>query len=222
MFGCLRRIGCLVVLLVAVGAWFTRDLWWDRAQAMLGRAPETAEAAPGTWEPISQASAERGELAVRSLAQPRGPVFVSLRPGELASYALLSLASQLSPDLRGAQAAVVGDRMYVRSLVSLKELAGAGGLGSMGGMLAERDTLLIGGTFEVARAGLAQLHVREIRYGSFPLPERMIPAVVRRVRRGADTAGVDPDALPVPIPPFIGDVRVARGKITLYRGQATP
>ena len=221
MFGCLRRIGCLAVILIAVAAWFTRDMWWPRAQAMLGGEPETATASAGAWEPISQEGAQRGERAVRALAQRSGPVFVSLRAGDLASYAFLSLAPQLSPNLRDAQAAVVGDRMYVRSLVSLKELAGAGGLGSMGGMLAERDTLLIGGTFDVVRPGLAQLHVRELRYGSFPLPERMIPAVVRRVR-GADAAGVEPDALPVPLPPFIGDVRVARGKITLYRGQATP
>lgn len=218
MFGCLRRVGCLVVILVAVAAWFTRDMWWPRAEAMLGREPETTTAGAGEWESISQDAAQRGERAVRSLAQPRGPVFVTLRPGDLASYAFLSLAPQLSPNLRDAQATVVGDRMYVRSLVSLKELAGAGALGSMGGMLAERDTLLIGGTFDVVRPGLAQLHVRELRYGAFPLPDRMIPAVVRRVR-GPDQPGVEPDALPVPLPPFIGDVRVARGKITLYRGQ---
>jgi hypothetical protein len=216
MFGCLRRIGCLVVILLAVAGWFTRDLWWGRARGLLGHEPGTATAAAGGWEPISQEGAQRGERAVRALAQPSGPVFVTLRAGDLASYAFLSLAPQLSPSLRDAQASVVGDRMYVRSLVSLRELAGAGGLGAMGGMLAERDTLLIGGTFDVLRPGLAQLHVRELRYGSFPLPERMIPAVVQRVR-GRDARGAEPDALPVPMPPFIGDVRVARGKITLYR-----
>ena len=179
MFGCLRRIGCLVVILLAVAGWFTRDLWWGRARGLLGHEPGTATAAAGGWEPISQEGAQRGERAVRALAQPSGPVFVTLRAGDLASYAFLSLAPQLSER-------------------------------------DERDTLLIGGTFDVLRPGLAQLHVRELRYGSFPLPERMIPAVVQRVR-GRDARGAEPDALPVPMPPFIGDVRVARGKITLYR-----
>jgi hypothetical protein len=222
MFGCLRRLGCLAVIALAALGWFTREMWWDRAAGLFGGAP-VAEADPaGQWEPVTQASAERGERAVRSLSAPRGPVFVSLRAGELASYAFLSLAPQLPPNAQDAQAAVVGDRMYVRSLVSIRDLVNSGALGSMGGMLAERDTLLLGGTFDVVRPGLAQLRVREIRYGAFPLPERMIPAIVRRVRQGDGAGEVEADALPIPLPPFIGDVRVARGKITLYRGQVAP
>ena len=31
MFGCLRRVGCLIVVLVlAAGLWLSRDLWYPR------------------------------------------------------------------------------------------------------------------------------------------------------------------------------------------------
>jgi hypothetical protein len=40
---------------------------------------------------------------------------------------------------------------------------------------------------------------------------------VKRVRRGKETTGLASDALAVPIPDYIGDVRVARGRITLYK-----
>ena len=219
MFGCVRRLGCLVVLLVVGGAaWFGRDFWLPQARAWLGAGNEEAvAAADGTWEPLSPEQAERGERLVRDLARAGGPVYVSMRPGELASYVFLSLASTLPPSAESAESAVIGDRVYVRAVVSLAELGGAGGLGSLGGMLADRDTLRLGGTFDVVRPGLAQFNVREVRLGAFPVPERVIPSLVSRVRRGTVPEGVAPDALPVPIPEYIGDVRVARGRITLYK-----
>lgn len=220
MFGCLRRMGCLVVLLVVlVVGFFTRDLWFDRVRARLSGAPGDATdvATTSAWETLSPERAERGERAVRALARSGGPVYVTLRAGELASYAFLSLASALPPSAQNAEAAVIGDRVYVRSLVSLRELGGVGGLGAIGGMLTDRDTLRLGGTFEVLRPGMAQFHVQDVQLGSFPVPARMIPSLVRRVRRGKETDGLAADALAVPIPEYIADVRVARGRITLYK-----
>lgn len=220
MFGCLRRLGCLFVLLLAVVAYLGRDWWWTPARAVVSRSTGVGVTPSDTasrWESLTPAAAERGERQVRALAAPRGPVYVSLRPGDLASYAFLSLASALPPFVQDAQATVVGDRVYVRSLVSLRDLAGA--LGSFGVGRAERDTLRLGGTFEVLAPGRAQFHVQDVQLGRFPLPERMIPTLVQRVRRGPRGEGIARDALEVPIPAYIGDVRIARGRVTLYKRQ---
>ncbi|MGZ8376598.1 MAG: hypothetical protein ACXWZS_08965 [Gemmatirosa sp.] len=215
MFGCLRRLGCLVVLLLAVGAWFARDLWWPRLQRVNAPKPELVAAADSNgWEPLDQARAERGERAVRALAARSGPVYVSLRAGELASYAFLSLADAPPLPLDDAQAAVVGDRVYLRSVVSLRDLGGA--LGAAGALLPERDTLRLGGTFEVVRAGLAQFRVMDVRIGALPVPASLVPRLIRRTNDGT-SAGVSHDAIALPIPRYIGDVRVARGRITLYK-----
>lgn len=218
MFGCLRRLGCLVVILLVIGAYLARGYWWESARGLAGGTGTTVSADTlARWEAITPAGAERGEKQVRALAAPRGPVYVSLRPGDLASYAFLSLANTLPPSAQDAQANVIGDRVYVRALVSLRDYASA--LGPMGGMLPERDTLRLGGTFEVLAPGRAAFHVQDVQLGNIPIPAPMIPALVRRVRRGVPAPGLAPDALDVPIPDYIGDVRIARGRITLYKRQ---
>jgi hypothetical protein len=220
MFGCLRRLGCLFVLAVIVLAYFTRAYWYEPVRGMVARGGDRgADVGAGVtrWEPITTSAATQGEKQVRSLAAPRGPVYVSLRPGELASYAFLSLSNALPPSAEGAEASVQGERVYVRSVVALRDFAGA--LGSMGGFLADRDTLRLGGTFEVLAPGRAQFRVQDVQLGSFPLPKKTIPALLKRVRRGTPGADVAPDAIELPIPDYIGDVRIARGRITLYKRQ---
>jgi hypothetical protein len=215
MFGCLRRLGCLLVILIGVALWFTRDFWWPQVQRATAPRPEVVAAADSNgWEPLDQARAERGERAVRALASPTGPVYVSLRAGELASYAFLSLADAPPLPLEDAQAAVVGDRVYLRSVVSLRDLGGS--LGAAGALLPERDTLSLGGTFEVVRPGMAQFRVAEVRMGSIPVPASLVPRLIRR-SGGGTSAGVAEDAIALPLPRYIGDVRVARGRITLYK-----
>ena len=101
-----------------------------------------------------------------------------------------------------------------RSVVSLRDLGGA--LGAAGGLLPERDTLRLGGTFEILRPGLAQFRVAEVRVGALPVPLSVVPAILSRsgARR---SAGVAEGAIGIPIPRYIADVRVARGRITLYK-----
>lgn len=219
MFGCLRRLGCLVVVLFAVLAYLTRAYWWEPANRLAGRSTTSAVDADTSsrWEPITPAAAERGERELRGLAAPRGPAYVTLHAGDLASYAFLSLSNTLPAFARDAQATVVGDRVYVKSLVDLRDFAGA--LGALGGMVAQRDTLRLGGTFEVLGTGRAEFHVQDVQLGSFPLPSKMIPSLLMRVRRGNTSADLAPDALAVPIPDYIGDVRIARGRVTLYKRQ---
>jgi len=99
-------------------------------------------------------------------------------------------------------------------------LAGLGGaLGAAGALLPERDTLRIGGTFDVVRPGLAQFRVLEAQLGAVPLPSSILPRVLRR-GGGTGGQGVAADGVGIPIPRYIGDVRVSRGRITLYK--ATP
>lgn len=223
MFGCLRRLGCLVVLLAGVLLYLTRNTWRPLLDRTSGRDREAAAATTAsggpTWQPLDQPSAARGERAVRALAARRGPVYVTLRPGDLASYAFLSLSEALPPALQDAQTTVIGDRVYVRAVVGPDDLPGIAGT-ALGGLVTRRDTLLLGGTFDVLRPGVAQFRVRDVEVGGVPVPGPVIPRLIARVRRGAVPEGVARDAFPVPVPEYIGDVRIARGRVTLYK--ATP
>lgn len=222
MFGCLRRLGCLVIIAVVAGLYFGRDVWRPIVARFSPRdevatAPSTTE--PATWQPIDQPGATRGERAVRTLAARSGPVYVNVRPGDLASYAFLSLTDALPPALRDAQTRVVGDEVQLRSEVTPGDFAGILG-GAVRSVLHQRDTLRLAGVFEVVRPGLAQFRVRTVQLGTVPIPHSLVPRVVARFRQGDTPAGVAAEAIPIPLPPYIGDVRVGRGRITLYK--ATP
>ena len=89
----------------------------------------TATSVNSGWQPLTAADASRGEAAVQSLGRQSGPVFANLTPAEAASYIFTVVAKQLPPSAKNAEAAVIGDRLYVRSEVDLKDFGGAKSLG---------------------------------------------------------------------------------------------
>lgn len=219
MFGCLRRLGCLTIILVVALLYLARDRWQPLVARFRGADDAPAADTSATWQRVDQPSAARGERAIRTLAAPRGPVYVNVRPGELASYTFLSLSDALPATLRDAQTAVIGDRVYLRSVVSPADFAGILGP-AVRSVLHARDTLHLDGTVDVIRPGLGQFRVRDVQIGTVPVPSALVPRVVGRFRQGANPPGVAADAIAIPLPPYIGDVRVGRGRVTLYK--ATP
>lgn len=216
MFGCLRNIGCLVVVaLLAIALWFTRARWMPIVSG--GRGAPEVTTTEGVWEPVSRAGAERARQAIHALGARSGPVYANLGPGDLASYVFLALRRDLPPSAHNVAAAVIGDRMYVRADIALSDVGGAEVLGPLASFLSDRETMMFGGTFEVVRPGLAQFHVSEIKLRELVVPQRMIPRLLQRIARGSRPEGIAPDALPLVVPEQIGDVRVGRGKITLYK-----
>lgn len=216
MFGCLRRIGCLfVVLIAAVAAYLTRDRWLP---LLPGRAAPARTAAAGPdWESVSDEGAARARRAIESLGRRNGPVFVNMPPADLASYFYIALSEQLPPSADSIQAAAVGNRLYVRAIIGLDELRAAEALGSLAGMFGRREWVTMGGTFAVIQPGLAQFLVEDVRLGELRVPQPAIPKVLRQIRRGSRPAGVAENGLPFVVPMYLGDARVADGKITLYK-----
>lgn len=216
MFGCLRKIGCLViVLVVALAAYLTRDRWLP----LIRRTPPPARtvATGPTWEPVSDAAAGRARQAIESLGRRNGPVFVNLAPGELASYFYIALAQQLPPSADSIEATTIGNRMYVRAVVSLDDFKAVDALGPLAGFVSRREQLQLGGTFAVIEPGLAQFLVEDVRLGQLPIPRGGIPKLLRQIRRGSTPPGVAANGLPFVVPTYLGDARVAPGKITLYK-----
>ena len=213
MFGCMRKLGCLaLLLLLAVGLYFSRSRWMP----LVGFG-DASPAKEGVWEPVTAEGAERARVAIASLAAKSGPVYANVRPGDLASYVFRALRNELPPSAQNVEATVVGDRMYVRASVALSDFGGASVLGPLATLLSDRETMQFGGSFDVLRAGLAQFRVQELKLRELSIPPRMIPKLVQRIGRGARPEGVASDALPLEIPAHIGDARVGRGQVTLYK-----
>ncbi|HUF25370.1 MAG TPA: hypothetical protein VMM18_00210 [Gemmatimonadaceae bacterium] len=208
----MRRLFLLVVVAAAVLAgWYLRDLWTREPE------PAAADAEGVVWEPLTMEGAERARAAVQQLARSSGPVFQNIRPGDLASYVYVELARQLPPSAEDVRAAVIGERLYLKAWVRLSEMGAAEVLGPFAGMVSERDTVSFGGTFDIVRPGMAQFRVRDLRVRELSIPPRYVPRLLARVRRGAVPEGIAEDGLPLEVPAHIGDVRIAGGRITLYK-----
>jgi hypothetical protein len=67
------------------------------------------------------------------------------------------------------------------------------------------------------RPGVGEFDVKEVTLRDFKAPRGMIPRLMTRLTRGQRPEGVSPSALPLTIPRQVGDVRVANGRITLYK-----
>jgi hypothetical protein len=119
---------------------------------------------------------------------------------------------------------VVGDALYVRAVLPVREIAGTGVLGPLGGLLNDRERLTLGGSFRVIRPGQSEFAVREIKLRDIKVPTGAIPRLVRQISRGNRPDGIAPNALAVTTPRSLADVRIADGRVTLYKttGAATP
>jgi hypothetical protein len=212
--GCLSRIGCLLLIVViAVAAWLTKDRWWPR---LTGHASSAASTGP-VWEPLTAQGAERTRQLLTRLSQPTGPVYGNLSGGDVASYVYQSLAKQLPPSADSIAAAVIGDRLYIRASVRLADLGGTSSLGPLAGMLGDREQMQFGGTFHIVRPQLAEFQVKDVKIRELSLPQAMIPRVLRQTERGSRPEGLSEDGLPILVPKYLGDVRIANGRVTLYK-----
>lgn len=210
--GCVFRLGCLVLLLCAlVLGWFTRDRW------MPARFRTHHAAVAPTWEPLSPSGAEHTRAALARLSQPRGPVFQTLSGADVASYVFSELARQMPASADSIQAMVNGDTVALRANLRMADLGGVGSLGPIASMLGDRERVQLTGTFRVVQRGLGEFLVRDVKVGQLSLPHAMIGRLLANLTHGKRPEGVDADALPLAIPPYVGDIRVANGKITLYK-----
>jgi len=215
MFGCLRRLGCLIILLIiGAGIWW----YWYLPTSHSRNAAGAASTAARTWEPLSQANADRGQKAVASLGQRSGPVFANLTGSEAASYIFLAASkAALPPSAQNASAAVLGDRLYVKANINLNEIGGRKILGPLAGLLADRDSVTLGGTMNVIRPGLGQFVVQDVKLGTLSVPSPLVPRLVAEIRRGQMPDGIAQNGFPMPLPTYISDIRIANGKITIYK-----
>jgi hypothetical protein len=195
-------------------AWMARDRWLPRVIG--SRAP--AETARGAWTPVSDSAASRGRAAAARLTTRGGPAFVTLAGGEAAALAIAPLQAQLPSGMRDVAVRIRAETLDVRAVVRPAEFGGREVLGALYGMLPDRDTVQLAGLLEGDSPGFARFRVQSVRFHDVRLPARAVAPLLRQLTRGAARpAGLPDDAVAVPLPSGVGDLRVRDGKVTLYR-----
>ncbi len=193
MFGCLRRlIGIVVVLvLLAVGVWYFRApllrAWRDVRQDREG-VPMTAAA-----------TAREAQRKLEALADGAPPGRVALSGPELQSLLSTRFAMFLPAYVDSPRIALGGGRVHLRARVPTDHLPHPRGVGEVIGMLPDTTDVTVTGEVIPLPDGRFALAVDEVTAAHIPLPHRLVPALIAGLRKGA-TKGVPADALPLPLP----------------------
>ncbi len=169
------------------------------------------------WAPLDQRTAASRQIGTR-LSSRTGPAYISLSAGELAGVLAAGFTRVLPTSSARPQLAIIDDRVLLRAVVDLADFAGDGAFGSViGAALDGRDTIRLSGTLDLVKPGLAQYRVREVRIKGIDVPPRVIPSLIGTMRRRVRYDSLASDALPIPLPTSVADVRVVNGKVTLYK-----
>lgn len=218
MGGCLRSIGCLVLLVVlGAAAWLFRGEWEPAVRRIATGAPSLADQSAAHWEPVTAQGSSRAHDAIDRLGAKSGPVFANVAPGDLAGYVFDALAKQLPPSASNVEAAAIGEQLAIRADVRLADFGGPASFGPVAGMLSDREPIQFTGTLAITQPGLAEFRVTSVRIKDLAVPSAMIPSILQRMGHVTRPAGTSPNGLPFAVPRYIADVRVHDGKITLYK-----
>jgi hypothetical protein len=156
-------------------------------------------------------------VAFEALRRRDGPVYVNVRAGDLASYALDSVLRGLGGGVTAAEARASDDGLHLRANVRVSDLGDAKALGPLAGVLEGSQQLEVRGRFEVMKPGLGRYRVDRIRLKDIALPSAAIPPLLKRLAIPVRDTTVGPDAVPVRLPGEVADARVAKGRVTLYK-----
>ena len=221
---CLSKVGCLTVAVIAgAGAWW---LYGGTVPSFLDRSSSTASGAAASrnattktvaWSTIKDARVPSAD-AIASLESKTGPAYITLGAGDLAGFLAEGLGRVLPQSASGVQVAIVDDVLRVRSEIPLRELGGKALPEFVTGLLSARDTVEMAGVLEMVHPGLAQFRVREVIVRGIALPPRVVPPLLRALRRSAPQRdSIATDAVALTLPKSVADVRVSRGRVKLYK-----
>lgn len=221
---CLSKVGCLTVVVIAgAGAWWmyggTVPSFLERATRTVSRSTATgnANAKPVVWTTLKDARMPSAD-AIASLQSESGPAYITLGAGDLAGFLAEGLGRVLPQSASGMQVAIVDDVLRVRSEIPLRELGGKALPEFVSDLLSERDTVEMAGVLEMVRPGLAQFRVREVIVRGIALPPRVVPPLLSALRKSAPQRdSIAADAVALTLPKSVADVRVSRGRVTLYK-----
>jgi len=169
------------------------------------------------WARLAPA-APAGREAIVRLSRRNGPAYVSLGAPEVAGLLAGGVATALPLSATQTEVAIADQLLMFRSVVNVRDVAGDGALRTLLGVALEgRDTLRLAGTLDLVRPGLAEYRVRALRIKGIDVPPRLIPSLIKAMRRANPTDSLSSDAVPIPLPKAVADVRVSNGKLTLYK-----
>jgi hypothetical protein len=211
--GCLtapfRALGCLVLVVALILAWFYRDRLVEEGHLLLDRIPARSVSKP------APAAARPG---TRSLASARAKIdslkgwradSVVLTPGEVASLIGSALAPELRRNLDSLRVELLDGQIRMRARLRTRDLP-RDALGPLARALGPSEPIEAAGPLRVTGQREGEWAVQSLRIGDVPSPGPAVPHVVERV------LGASRTTVPWTVPAGVRAIRVRPGGATLY------
>ncbi|HUP89578.1 MAG TPA: hypothetical protein VM100_09515 [Longimicrobiales bacterium] len=192
MFGCLRGIVSLVLLLViVVFGYLNRDKIKSKLDQLRGREVVVEEVA-------SPQLAEATDQKLRDLKDGR-VARVALSQRELQSLLQYKYRALLPEFVDSPQVTLKGEQIEVKARVPVDRLPQVSELGEAASFLPDTAEVGVSGKFIPIRPGRIALAVDAVKAAGIPLPHRLVPNALRRLGR-KDEPGLPNDAMAMPLP----------------------
>ena len=206
--GCLRKLGCLVILLAAVVAGF---LYRDRIAALYRRVRGVPEPAPVVYVPPAPGAAPQAVAALGRLARQGGPAYIDITAAQLAALIEQQVAGTGTRVLDSVAVALGDQRVEVRGSLDMSAVPRRL-LGPLAEGLGRREPVVAGGVLAARPDGRLEWTIDELKIRDFPFPRTVIPSILHVMNLTGGNA-----AVPIPLSAGVGDVRVTPAGIRVYR-----
>ncbi len=225
LLGCAKRIVTLAVIVaLAFAAWHYRAnlvaAWDSRSNPseawsrLLG-----APAAASTTSPEEAARTARVKLD--ALTGPHPPARTALSSAELQALVHRLITPDMPRWVDSTRVELEGNQFRVSGRVPADRIPQVKELGEVAGLLPDTPEVAVKGQLLPLPGGGAALAVDQVTAAHIPVPHRLIPAVVRSLKRPGDTS--PPDQLRLPLPRSVSSAYVRNDSlILLSAGAAAP
>ena len=195
----------------------------SRALAGCPRSPGARPTPAIAFDPVTEERRERDASAITSLGKKSGPVFTNLSAAEASALVLTDARKRLPAfvaEVRGG-----GRRRSAGASVVARSGGAQGNRRARPTRLAwlqSRQRVTLSGTLDIASPGRAEYVVQQVHVNDFEVPSPAIAALVRQIDRRTRQPGTSDRAIGFRVPAYVGDVRVGKGRVTLYKSSNEP
>lgn len=206
--GCLRRVGCLVVLgVVAVAAWLYHDRpldWWRE-----WRAPDAAAVSP------SEELAERAARQMEGFVAGDGPDSLRFDGEALRSLLVHRASAELPPGVSDPRVTLGDSTAVLAGTLVVDSLEATQGTRRLRTLLGDSASLEIEVVPNLLREGVGQVTVKGLRAGGVPVPSFAIPFVLQQ--SGLAVPDGYPRSVVFPLDTTVAGMTVRRGELLVWR-----
>jgi hypothetical protein len=208
-----RRVLVLILLvLAAYGGWIWGPEVFPRIHEWLG-----LDAEGESREVVSSPELADSALAqIQRFRRGEGPDQLALDASKLTSLARFSLPEVMPQGVTDPVVTLRDGRVHFRSRVALEVFPDLPDLGPFLGILPDTLDVTLQASMMPFGDGRAALLVHRVEAMRVPLPERLVPEILRAMGR-EEQPGLPPEAIMVPLPSGLGSAYILTDSLVLSR-----